>query len=221
MMDNTWVVLPAKDEAHRIVPVLTGIKQYIPVNRIVVVDDGSKDYTWKIAGMEVNHIINNVTNYGKARALLIGIDYAIEKGADNIIIMDSDGQHDPKKIPVLLSALVDHDIVFGSRHREDKMPLLRRFGNAVISNMINTLFGVKVLDALSGYKAFTKEAYDKIRWDRSQGYLVESDILINTAINHLKYSEIIVPTMYKDTAGITKTDGLKIIINILKRKINQ
>lgn len=218
MMEESWVVIPAKDEAHRLSNVLDAVKKYVPVNKIVVVDDGSSDNTYELAKSKINHVIKHEKNKGKSQALLTGIDFAVLNGAANIIIIDGDGQHDPSDIPVFLASLEGKDIVFGSRHRTKDMPMIRAFGNFCISQLIYILFGIKILDALSGYKAFTRETYQKIRWKNSIGYNVESDILIDTKLNCLKYGEIIISTTYIDNAGITKLDGFKILLNVLRRR---
>lgn len=81
--------------------------------------------------------------------------------------------------------------------------------------MANLLFGLSLKDILSGFKAFTNEAYEKIAW-QSQDYFVETEIAINVAKHQLKYSQVPVKTIYKDNyKGMNIKSGIKIIFKLL------
>ena len=90
--------------------------------------------------------------------------------------MDADGQHDPKEIPEFMTALDSHDIVFGCRKIPKTMPLVFRFGNKVITKTMHLLYNINVHDSQCGYRAFTADAYKKIRWE-ALDYYVETEML--------------------------------------------
>lgn len=220
--NDIWLVIPVKNEESRIKPVIELSK--IHIKNIIVVNDGSTDNTLDILNsIEGIHIINNPVNEGKAKALLIGCDKAKELGAKAIIMMDGDGQHDANKLPSFINSLEsnDYDLVLGSRSQVDPMPIIRRIFNTVISLLLSTLFNIKISDTLNGFKGFTIELYNKIRWAESIGYNIETDLLINASKYKPKYIEILIPTNYNNKyTGATKIDGLKILWNVIKRKIN-
>ena len=216
MKRNVWVVIAAHNEAARIGKVLDSAKKY--VDKIVVVDDGSADHTFEVA--EKNAIaLRHGVNLGKGAALKTGCDYAVKHGADIIVVLDADGQHDPREIPRFLSALEGADIVFGYRKLNEKMPFVLRFGNWFINKVAQVLYGMKMKDTQSGYRAFRSDTYKKIRWEASD-YSMESEMIANVGKSKLRHREIPIETIYGDRyKGTTIIDGIKIIFSMIWWKI--
>jgi len=217
-IENCWVVIPCYNDGRFVRQVVDETLKYC--KNVLVVDDGSTDNTLEVLENAECRVFDLDHNRGKAYAVLEGCKFARTLGASHIIMLDADGQHDPSFIPYITKEFVEgHEVVFASRPRNKNMPLIRRLGNSVISNALKVLFGVSINDALSGYKGFEIGCFDKIMWDPNSRYLIESDILINVAKHKLNYSEIFIPTIYVDKGGITKVDGIKILFNILKRRV--
>ncbi len=211
--NNTWVVIPAYNEATRVGKVIEKAKKYC--SNIVVVDDGSKDNTCDAAKKEKVTVLKHIVNMGKGSALKTGCDYAVLNGAKYMVVMDSDGQHEASEIPGFLKMLEKgNDIVFGNRVKRKDMPFVLRFGNWFINFMTYILFGIKLRDTQSGYRAFTSKAYKKIRWN-AQDYSMESEMIANAGKNKLKYKEIPIATIYGDKyKGTTIIDGVKIVLRL-------
>jgi len=208
-----FVVIPAYNEAPRIGEVLKEVKKI--TKDILVVDDGSKDKTSEIAKKAGVTVLRHRLNLGKGAGMKTGVEAAIDLGAEAIILLDADGQHDPRHIPEFLNQLNKGDeIVFGSRNLSYGVPLIRYLGNKLGSVLISLIFGIYRSDLLCGYIAFTKKAYQKIKWDSSR-YGVETEIVARTGKNKLKYSEIPIETIYKDKyKGVTIFDAIGILFNI-------
>ena len=169
-----FVVIPAYNEEKNIDSVIKNIKSIQNCNsNIVVVDDGSSDSTFNIANQNQVQVLRHVVNLGKGAALRTGCDYAIQKGADVIIAVDADGQHDPNKIPEFVDEIKDNQIVFGFRTLGESMPFVLRFGNWFINKTTAVLFNIRLKDTQCGYRAFTSNAYKNIRWSSSY-YILES-----------------------------------------------
>jgi glycosyltransferase involved in cell wall biosynthesis len=138
-------------------------------------------------------------------------------GADFIVTLDGDGQHAPGDIPKLVGTLRKEklDIVLGSRYLKTEMPVTKQLGNWLLSSASRIFFGVDVKDTQCGFKAFTRQAYGKIRWD-SRNYSVESEIIMRTGKEKLKYKEIPIRTIYQDKfKGTTIIDGARIFFRML------
>ncbi len=210
---SVWVVIPAYNESKHISDVIKKTKRY--VNNIVVVDDGSRDDTYKIAKRLDVYALKNIVNMGKGAALKTGCDFAIKNKADIIIVMDADGQHNPDDIPRILEALKDKDIAFTYRRFTRQMPFLLKIGNILINKFIKLLYGVELKDTQCGFRIFTSESYKKIRWTHSD-YSMESEMIANAGKHHLKYGEIPIKTIYSNKyKGTTIIDGFKIVFNML------
>jgi len=206
------VVIPAYNESSRIKNVITSVKKI--TKNIIVVDDGSQDDTAQVAQNTGAIVLRHITNLGKGAALKTGCDYALQKGFENIVVMDADGQHKPKDIPRFLEALKDNEIVFGARHGRKNMPLILRFGNFGLNVITRILYGIKLHDTQCGFRAFTRNAYKKIRWE-AQNYDMETEMIARTGKAKLKYAEIPIETVYLDRyKGTTLLDGLKIGIKM-------
>ena len=108
---------------------------------IAVVDDGSSDKTAVSTGDNIV-LLKHLVNMGKGAAIKTGSDYAVKNGAQKLIYIDADGQHDPKLIPSFLKALETSDIVFGYRHLNRNMPGVLRFGNHFINHFTKLLFDI-------------------------------------------------------------------------------
>ena len=108
-------VIPAYNEETRVTHVITSAMEY--VDTVIVVADGSKDGTPAVAEKAGALVIQHVDNCGAGAATMTGIEAARAMGADIVITLDADGQHDPHDIPAMLQPVLDGkaDIVFANR----------------------------------------------------------------------------------------------------------
>ena len=123
MVRKVSIVLPAFNEAGSIAVILGRIRA-VEAERggkdlfeVIVVDDGSTDGTAEAAEKADARVIRHPYNIGNGAAVKSGIRAA---GGDVILLMDSDGQHPPEKIPDLLDALDTHAMVVGARTRNSQ-----------------------------------------------------------------------------------------------------
>lgn len=189
--------MPAYNEAHSIAEVIKGCKKY--VDKVVVVDDGSTDNTVNIAESLGAYVIRHETNKGYGAALKNCFETARQLGADAMVIIDSDGQHDPSEIPKLLEPLKDgFDLVIGSRFvngNGKNVPIYRKFGMKVLDIATYIAGGFNVTDSQSGYRAYGRKAIEKINLngtDMSAG----SEILILAKDHKLKFTEVEIHCRY-------------------------
>jgi glycosyltransferase involved in cell wall biosynthesis len=220
-----YLVIPAYNEEKQIGNFLGKIAELnLPA---VVVDDGSKDKTWDVlSGFTAKNKgiipLRHKINLGKGAAMKTGSDAAFSLGADAAIFMDSDGQHLVKDLTHFVKALNDgNDVVFGSRNLGHGVPLVRYLGNKFASLMISYLFGFYVSDLLCGFRALTKNAYKKLRWE-SRGYGVETEMVIKTAKAKLKSCEVPVTTLYYDKfKGVSVIDAFQILFDVFRWRLRK
>ena len=145
---------------------------------ILVIDDGSSDATSRIAKeLGVEHIILHRGNRGLAAAFQSGIDEALRLGADIIVNTDGDNQYKGGDIPKLIQPLLDAeaDVVVGDRevmkiaHFGLGKKLLSRLGSKVVQRVA----GVEIPDAVSGFRAFTRQAAMELNIVSSFSYTIE------------------------------------------------
>jgi len=196
-MSITIAAMPAYNEAHVISEVIRGCKNY--VDRVVVVDDGSTDDTVDIAESLGAYVIRHETNIGYGAALKNCFETARNLGASAMVIIDSDGQHDPSEIPKLLEPLNNgFDLVIGSRFvngNGKNVPIYRKFGMKVLDVATYVAGGLNVTDSQSGFRAYGKKAIENIHLygtDMSAG----SEILIQAGDYNLKFTEVEIHCRY-------------------------
>lgn len=215
-----YAIIPGHNEEKNIGHVIGKAKKTVDAKKIIVVDDGSTDGTAAEAGKHSVTVLKHMINLGKGAALRTGSQYSISKGAEALAFMDSDGQHDPEDLPRLLEALKDSDIVFTFRDRKSmRMPLVKKFGNWFIDTAMKLLFRISVKDTQCGYKAMTRQAYERMQL-MSNDYSIESEIVAKTGKYKLKYTQLPIKTIYADRyKGTTVFDGVKIVLKMLWWKV--
>ena len=158
------ITVPAYNEAKSIGRLIKEIKNAMSSGRynynILVVDDGSLDNTAEIAKKSGVIVYSHPKNYGLAETFKTELKKCLELKSDVIIHIDADGQYLPKEIPRLLNEIKNgYDLVLGSRFKGkiEYMPLINRFGNKAFSRVVSQISGIKITDAQTGFRAFTKE----------------------------------------------------------------
>ena len=214
-------VIPAYNEESHIASVVSQAKKH--VSRVIVVNDCSSDKTAEKAKGAGAIVLTHPINLGLGGTLKTGCDAVLLMDADLIVTLDGDGQHDPSEIPDLINTLTNNklDAVFGERPFNKYMPLTKRLGNRFFHIFSKHIFGIKVKDTQTGFRAFTSSAYKKMRWSSSD-YAVASEMLINAEKNHLNYTSKEVKTIYNDNyKGTSVFDGVKIANKMLMIKFNR
>ena len=186
-------VIPAYNEGKTITKVLEAT---IPnVDKIIVIDDGSIDDTYEKAVEIATHVISNGTNKGFGIALKKGVEKAMQIGADWIVALDADGEHNPQEIPKLLNAAKQKnaDVVLGSRFLRNgeavKMPFIKRASNAISTLMFMLLYRVKLTDSQSGFRVYKRRVFELVSYSQN-GMLLNTEILIASAKRGLKLVEV-------------------------------
>lgn len=193
--------IPVYNEAAHLGGVLREVRRHCPT--ILVVNDGSTDRTADLLGQETDlHVVTHSKNRGYGAALISAFAFALHDGADVLVTMDCDGQHEPARIPVLLEAIHDADIVSGSRYLRDfrqnsDAPRDRREINRQITEELNARFGLRLTDAFCGFKAYRREALARLRITEA-GWGMPLQLWVQAARLSLRVKEVAVPRLYLD-----------------------
>ncbi len=215
-------VIPAYNEAEKIFEVVSTTKEL--VDRVIVVNDASQDNTLSICQQFDNRVValSHAVNLGQGAALKTGCEAAWMMGAEAVILIDGDNQHDPSEIPFFIEKLKQgYEVVFGVRRINNEMPFIKRFGNLFLTKATHKLFNVSLSDVQCGYRIFSRSGYKKLEWD-SIGYPYAIEMVVNAGKNKVNYEELLTKTIYHDNyKGTTLFDGIKIFIKMLSWKINK
>lgn len=144
----------------------------------LVIDDGSRDDTSEVARrLGVHHVVRHRTNRGLAAAFRSGLDRALREGADIVVNTDADNQYDGRDIAALVAPVVkgEADIVVGDRgvcsnaHFGPVKRRLQRLGSATVGRLSKT----RIPDAVSGFRALSREAAQRINITSDFSYTTE------------------------------------------------
>jgi glycosyltransferase involved in cell wall biosynthesis len=206
------IVLPALNEEATVGRVIAAVPRRVPDIReveVILVDDGSSDKTsLRALAAGVDRIVSHAGNRGLVAAFRTGTDAALRAGADIVVHLDSDGQHDPTYIPRLVAPIVARqaDIVVGVRPltQATEMTRVRRLGNRLGSWVLRRLLNLPVSDFTSGYRALSRESLLRLNLVSDYTYTLES--LIQAARMRLAVAEVAVPDLRRST-GVSRIAG--------------
>lgn len=192
--------LPVHNEESHVAAVLEHVRQYS--DDVLVVNDGSKDGTAReLARFPWLKVVTHPTNLGYGAALKSAFQFAIDGHYDALVTIDCDGQHEPRLIPELVSALTPGvDIVSGSRyleqHRGDSLPPIeRRRINMLLTGEVNERLGLSLTDAFCGFKAYRVGILGKFDMT-DPGYAMPLQLWVQAAALGLRIVEFPVPLIY-------------------------
>jgi glycosyltransferase involved in cell wall biosynthesis len=189
-----YALIPGYNEAERIRAVIEATGAYLPV---VVVDDGSTDETANIAEAAGATVLKQIPNQGKGAALKRGFRWAMENGADAVLMLDADGQHDPAEIPKFLHAHATHnsDLIIGFRNFGE-MPFPRRLANTVGRASISWAMGQKILDNQSGYRLVSRRLMQATLESDEAGFEFEVDMVVLCIRRGMRLDWVPIRTIY-------------------------
>lgn len=210
-------IIPTYNEAENL-PILVEalFAQGIPDLQVLVVDDNSPDGTGQVAedlSERYSGKLSVLHREGKAglgRAYVHGFRHALDQGAQTVGMMDADLSHPADRLPRMVAALKDADIVIGSRYVagggvDKTWPFWRKglswFGNAYA----RTILGLPVKDATGGYRLWRRSALEAIPFEQalSNGYIFQVELAYLATLAGLTFYEV--PIYFRErTQGDSK-----------------
>ncbi len=157
----------------------------IDVVEVLVIDDGSTDETARVAmSAGADHIVRHKTNKGLAQAFRTGVDVSLERGADIIVNTDADNQYPGRFIPALIRPILEGraDIVVGDRqvHKNPNFSWTKRRLQALGTRVVGSLARISIPDAVSGFRAISREAAMHLNVVSPFSYTIETLIQAGT-----------------------------------------
>ncbi len=182
------MVIPTYNEADNLDWVVGRLRVAEPSVDLLVVDDNSPDGTGALADElaaadPAVHVLHRPGKAGLGAAYLAGFAWALDAGYDVVGEMDADGSHQPEQLHRLLEALLDADLVIGSRWIPGgsvvNWPLRREALSRGGNLYVRVLLGISIKDATAGFRVFRRSALEKIDLAsvQSTGYVFQTDLV--------------------------------------------
>ena len=197
------VFIPAFNEESTIRDVIEAVPgkiESVDDIQVIVIDDGSTDGTAASVASTDAIVISHHRNCGIAQSFRSGLRACLEHGADIAVSIDADMQFDPTHIPAVIAPILHGraDLVvadrFSGQIRPDGMPLVKYYGNQVMTRLINVITGSQFRDVSSGFRAYSREALLNLNVQSSFTYTQES--FIELATKGIAIEQVPVPVRY-------------------------
>ncbi|KKG00533.1 dolichyl-phosphate mannose synthase [Methanosarcina mazei] len=189
---NITAILPAYNEEVSIGSIVLLTKLY--ADNVIVIDDGSTDLTADIARKAGAEVVSHGANRGKAEAIKTGFTAAADLGADIIVTMDSDGQHNPADIPNLVAPIIkgNAEMVNGSRYLNypgKNSPVYCRAGQTMQDTTAKMNFNLKITDTQSGFRAYAASTKSIFRFSGKKT-AIENEMLADAGRSGIRIAEV-------------------------------
>jgi len=204
-----YAIIPAFNEEENIKEVILRTKKY--VNKIIVIDDGSKDKTSAVAKKAGAIVLSHKKNKGKGEGIRTAISFLKNKKYDYVVIIDADLQMYPEDTPKIIKKLKSgYDFVMGSRDMKT-LPFRHRLGNLVWRTSFNIMFGSDMSDTNCGFIGFSKKTASKLRF--VGGYIIETTMIASAIRNNLKVTNVPVRVKYHQISKVSR--GMRVVTGVL------
>jgi dolichol-phosphate mannosyltransferase len=163
------IVIPIYNEEALLSRVLERVRKLPLEKELILVDDCSQDNTWQILQQEAaTHpgtiILHHKINQGKGASIRTGLEHVT---GEIVIIQDADLEYNPEDIPAVIAPIIDGKVkvAYGSRFLGNikKMRLPNRIANYLLAWLVSILYGQKITDEATAYKAFRTEVIKQIK----------------------------------------------------------
>lgn len=209
------ILIPAYKAAQTIAQVVSGAKQH--GRPVLVIDDGSDDETARNAEAAGATVLRHAGNRGKGAALQTGFAYARKLGADAVLTLDADGQHDPAEIPKLLAAYSDApgSLVIGVRSFDPAlMPRRSRIGNQISTFFISRFAHRQHSDTQSGFRIYPRRLLDAPLTTRR--FDTETELVLWAAKLGVPLREVPIQTIYSGDSHTTHFRNWEDTLRVLR-----
>jgi glycosyltransferase involved in cell wall biosynthesis len=202
-----YVVMPAFNEGRVIASVIHRVRETVPDAHIVVINDGSSDNTASVATAAGARVVTLPYNCGYGVALQTGLTYAFRAGAELVITMDADGQHDPRSIDALIQPVRkgERDLVLGSRYLAQsvsyRIPALRQFVSRCLSLLLSFIAGQPLTDTTTGFQCMNRQTVGRfVTLKDFPEKTPDADLILYAIMTGVRVCEVPV-TMHEDQGG--------------------
>ncbi|HUS80942.1 MAG TPA: polyprenol monophosphomannose synthase [Armatimonadota bacterium] len=219
---SIWAVTATYNERENLGQLAEGMLALPFGVTTLIVDDDSPDGTGDLAdGLAQSHpgrfaVIHRPGKLGYGSAHRLGIEYALDRGADIVITMDADLSHNPDRIPSMVDALADHDLVIGSRYAPGggtaNWGLDRRILSRGAGLMVRIASGMPYRDPTSGYRAYRADLLHRAHFEEAlqEGYAFLYEMLFRCHRTGASITEV--PIVFVDRRAGKSKMSKKIIL---------
>ena len=197
---NGCVIIPTYNNERTLARVIREVLNYVPSGCVIIVNDGATDSTAEILKTfenEVTILVNEV-NKGKGYSLRKAFKFAHEKGYSNALTIDSDGQHYPSDISLLVEKAIQHPgaVIMGSRNmNQEGVPQKSSFGNKFSNFWFKVETWITLPDTQTGFRIYPLQPLKKI-WLVTNKFELEIEVIVKLAWRFVPFVAVPIQVKY-------------------------
>ena len=208
------IIVPALNEEESLPSILDELARKAQDRAVLVVDDGSRDGTPRVARERGIAVVSHAVNLGVGAALQTGFRWALREGYEIGVQLDADGQHDPAYLGALLAPVIagECDVSIGSRYVSRtayRAPLMRRLGMLLFSSVVQVTVGQRITDTTSGFRAYNREVMEVCQHDFPKDF-PDAPLLIALHRRGFRLEEVPVQMRHREAGQSFYTLGKKL-----------
>lgn len=197
---NGCIIIPTYNNEGTLSTVVTRVLEVVPGSTIIVVNDGSTDSTLEILKnfSDKIELVSYDENQGKGNALKLGFRKAIELGFENAITIDSDNQHFPEDIPLIVAKAEENPgaVIMGSRNMDqDTVPGKSSFGNKFSNFWFKLETWITLPDTQTGYRLYPLSPLKKMKFFTKK-FEFEIEVIVRLAWKMVKFVPVPIRVKY-------------------------
>jgi glycosyltransferase involved in cell wall biosynthesis len=221
------VVMPAYNASKTLKRTVDEVNRSI-VDKIIVVDDCSRDTTAEVAQELGLHLVRHTKNLGYGGNQKTCYQEALALGADIVVMLHPDYQYTPKLLPAIVAMVGSdlYDVVLGSRILGGQalaggMPVYKYIANRVLTLLQNLATGMKLSEYHTGYRAFSREVLMSLPLDKnSDDFIFDNEMIVQAHFAGFRFAEVTCPTKYfPDASSINLKRSLIYGLGCLKNSV--
>lgn len=198
------VVMPAYNAASTLEQTLRELPRDI-VDRIILVDDASKDKTVEVAqALPIDEVIVHDRNLGYGGNQKTCYDQALSFATDIVVMLHPDYQYSPRLVAAMAAMVAsDHyDLVLGSRIISESalrggMPVYKYISNRILTFLQNLALGLKLSEYHTGFRAYSRQLLETLDYHKySDNFIFDNELLVDAHRHKFKIGEISCPAKY-------------------------
>lgn len=215
---DSLIIIPVYNVEKNIEKLLYMLDTY--KDNLIIINDGSTDNTEEIIRNMGFHYLNNDINRGVSYSINRGIEWGKKNGYNQVILMDGDGQHEPKFIPYFDSQLSNgYDYIYGTRFNKDvSCPESKLCANLLVSLLVREKWDVYIKDIACGFKSFKLHKGIEDNIDKNGGYSIVYDTLFYCLEKQYNITSVnINPIYFPEELWFTRNSEISALIMALEK----
>lgn len=214
---NSLIIIPAYNVEENLCNLLKQFDNYR--DDILFIDDGSTDNTGKLINSFNYNMIKNEKNIGVSKSVMKGLLFAKENDYSSVVLMDADGQHNPKYLPAFIDKLNYSDFVFGCRFSYGSItPTLKLNSNLLAAMIVNKIWHCNYFDISCGFKGFKLDDFIFEKFENASGYEIVFDVFFYALSSNKDISIVNIEAIYDNSSFLsTRQEELFAFLFAIKR----